>query len=138
MSHTAETDWHASEIRVRYAETDKMGLLHHANYVSFFEIARTELFRAQGGNYREMEDRGYFLVVVKMECNYKRPARYDDVLTVRCRILKWSGAKLEHEYEVHRDQELLATGRSILACVNANFEIQRMSRELLFGPSTGM
>ncbi|MCA8995704.1 MAG: acyl-CoA thioesterase [Planctomycetaceae bacterium] len=125
--------WHTTELRVRYSETDKMGLLHHSNYVSFFEIARTELFRAQGGDYRELEERGYFLVVVKIECNYKRPAGYDDVLAIRCRITKWSGAKLEHEYEVTRGRELLATGRSVLACVNSDFEIQRMSPDLLFG-----
>ena len=126
------TEWHEVEVRVRYCETDAMGYLHHANYISYFEIARTELFRATGGNYRAMEERGYFLVVVKVECQYKRPARYDDVLTVRTRVTRMSGAKLEHEYEVTRAGERIATGQSTLACVNRDGTVQRMTLELLY------
>lgn len=125
-------DWHETPIRVRYAETDAMGFLHHANYIVHFEIARTELFRATGGNYRSLEERGYFLVVVSVECKYKRPARYDDNLSVRVRLANWTGAKLIHEYEVHREGELIATGKSVLACLNRAGEVQRMSLELLF------
>ena len=72
-------------IRVRYAETDRMGLLHHANYLIYFEQARTDLLRTLGGNYKELEDRGYFLVVSKIEVRYKRPAHYDDELTAKFR-----------------------------------------------------
>ncbi len=125
--------WHDSQVRVRYCETDAMGFLHHSHYISFFEIARTELFRSVGGDYRAMEARGFFLVVVKVECQYKRPARYDDVLTIRCRVTRNSGAKLEHEYEVLRDTERLATGRSTLACVDRNGTVQRISDEILYG-----
>lgn len=127
------SNWFTTEIRVRYCETDAMGLLHHGNYIDFFEIARTELFRASGGDYRAMEERGYFLVVVKVECSYKKPARYDDLLQLRARIANWSAAKLEHEYEVHRGNDLIATGRSMLACVDRQGTVQRMSEELLFG-----
>jgi len=67
---------HEIQIRVRYCETDAMGFLHHANYLNYFEIGRTELFRAQGGNYREMEERGLYLVVVQFACRYHKPARY--------------------------------------------------------------
>jgi len=109
-----------------------MGYLHHANYIVYFEIARTELFRATGGNYRSMEERGFFLVVVSVECKYKRPARYDDELTVRVRLANWTGAKLIHDYEVLRHGELVAQGHSVLACVNRNGEVQRMSLELLY------
>lgn len=126
------SEWHNCEIRVRYSETDAMGLLHHANYVTYFEIARTELFRAMGGDYRAMEERGYFLVVVKVECNYKRPARYDDRLTVRARLAQWTGAKLVHEYEVLLDGQLVATGRSVLACVDRAGNVQRITPELLY------
>ncbi|WP_437205471.1 acyl-CoA thioesterase [Planctomicrobium sp. SH664] len=126
------SDWFETSIRVRYSETDAMGLLHHANYIAFFEIARTELFRHMGGDYRAMEERGYFLVVVKVECNYRRPARYDDQLTLRARLSKWTAAKLQHEYEVVRGTELIATGSSILACVDKQGEVQRITPELLY------
>lgn len=128
------SQWHSVEIRVRYSETDAMGYLHHANYVSYFEIARTELFRATGGDYRAMEDRGYFLVVVNVACQYKRPARYDDLLSVRTRVTRMSGAKLEHEYEVFRGDERIATGQTTLACVDRAGAVQRMSVDLLYPP----
>ena len=135
------TDWFEIDNRVRYCETDAMGVLHHMNYIAFFEMARTELFRDQGGNYRLMEERGFFLVIVKVEVNYKRPAKYDDLLKIRVRVTRMSGAKLEHDYEVSRDGELIATGHTVLACVNRSGQIQRMSHELLFGeksaPETG-
>ncbi|MEZ6068199.1 MAG: thioesterase family protein [Planctomycetaceae bacterium] len=114
-----------------------MGFLHHANHVAYFEIARTEVFRALGGNYRLMEERGFFLVVVDVTVNYKRPAKYDDLLNVRCRVTRMSGAKLQHEYEIVRQGELLATGRSTLACVTRDGTVQRMSEELLYGLHDG-
>jgi acyl-CoA thioester hydrolase len=126
------SDWHEFEIRVRYSETDAMGLLHHANYITYFEIARTELFRSSGGDYREMEERGYFLVVVRVECQYKRPARFDDLLRIRVHLAKWTGAKLVHEYEIRRGDEVIATGSSTLACLDRAGEVQRMTEELLF------
>ncbi|HWL10021.1 MAG TPA: thioesterase family protein [Planctomicrobium sp.] len=126
------SDWHPTTVRVRYAETDAMGFLHHANYIVYFEIARTELFRVTGGNYRDLEERGFFLVVVSVECKYRRPAHYDDELRVRVRLANWTGAKLIHDYEVHRGEELIATGKSVLACVNRAGDVQRMSLELLY------
>jgi len=133
MSEPASTDFHDTAVRVRYCETDAMGVLHHASYINFFEIARTELFRAQGGDYRAMEERGYFLVVVHVECDYKQPARFDDVLTIRARIARLTPAKLEHEYTVLRDGQLIAKGRSVLACVDRSGRVQRITREVLHG-----
>jgi acyl-CoA thioester hydrolase len=127
------SEWHQVEVRVRYCETDAMGYLHHSNYISYFEIARTELFRAVGGDYRAMEARGFFLVVVKVTCQYKRPARYDDVLSIQCRLRRNSGAKLEHEYRVMRGDEQLASGESTLACVDRSGTVQRITDELLYG-----
>lgn len=126
------SDWFEMEIRVRYCETDAMGVLHHMNYLAYFEAARTELFRARGGNYRALEERGFYLVIVKTECHYKRPAHYDDVLTVRVRVDRMSGAKLEHDYEIVRDGTLIGTGHTILACVDQAGNIHRMSHELLY------
>lgn len=105
-------------IRVRYAETDRMGLLHHANYIVYFEAARTELLRKRGMSYREVEDGGHFLVIVDLSCKFKRPAHYDDLLTVRTTVERVSHVKIVHRYEVLRDGLLLAEGQSTLACVD--------------------
>lgn len=117
---------HEIEIRVRYSETDAMGFLHHANYFVYFEMGRTELLRAQNGNYREMEEQGLFMVVVNLECKYRAPARYDDVLSLKTRISKFSPAKLEHEYKIYRDGLLLTEARSVLACVDRAGNVQRI------------
>jgi acyl-CoA thioester hydrolase len=119
-------DQHEIQIRVRYAETDAMGFLHHANYFVYFELGRTELLRAQGGNYREMEEQGLFMVVVSLECKFRKPAGYDDLLTLRTRIAKVSAAKLEHSYQVYRGDTLLTEARSVLACVDRAGNVQRI------------
>lgn len=124
---------HEIQVRVRYCETDAMGYLHHANYFNFFEMGRTELFRAQGGNYRMMEDRGFFLVVVKIDCHYKIPSRFDDELMIRTRISRLTPAKLEHEYLVFRNGIEVARGHSVLACVDREGTVQRITDEILYG-----
>jgi acyl-CoA thioester hydrolase len=105
-------------IRVRYAETDRMGLLHHANYLVYFEQARTELLRSQGLTYKDLEDQGFLLVLTKLEVRYKRPARYDDLLSVRTYVERTTAVRIDHRYEVFRDSELLAEATSTLACVD--------------------
>ena len=105
-------------IRVRYAETDRMGLLHHANYLVYFEQGRTELLRQQGYTYKDLEDQGFLLVLTKVEVRYKKPARYDDLLIVRTIVLRVTMVKIEHRYEVYRDGDMLAEGSSTLACVD--------------------
>lgn len=117
---------HEIQVRVRYCETDGQGALHHSHYANFFEQGRTEMLRAQGGNYREIEERGYFLVVVKLNCHYHRPARYDDLLTIRTILAKAGPAKLEHHYQILRDGELLAEGSTVLACVDREGRVQRI------------
>lgn len=126
-------DQHEVTFRVRYSETDPMGFVHHAQYFSYFEVGRMELFRAQGGDYREMEARGYLMVVVHVECDFKKPARFDDLLALKTRVLKLSPAKLEHEYVLTRDGELLARARSVLACIDRSGTVQRITPEVLFG-----
>ena len=105
-------------IRVRYAETDRMGLLHHANYLVYFEQARTELLRSLGMTYRDLEDRGFLLVLTKVEVRYKRPAHYDDVLTIRTTAERTTAVRIDHRYEVVRDGLLIAEGATTLACVD--------------------
>jgi acyl-CoA thioester hydrolase len=109
---------HDIAIRVRYAETDRMGLLHHANYLVYFEMARTELLRQRGISYREVEDAGHYLVIVEAACKFKRPAHYDDLLTIRTVVERTTHVKIIHRYEVWRDGTLLAEGHTTLACVD--------------------
>ena len=116
----------APQIRVRYAETDRMGLLHHANYLVYFEQARTELLRDRGRTYKGMEDEGFFLVVAKLEVKYKLPAHYDDILTIRTTVTRTTPVRIEHKYEVLRDGTLLAEGLSTLACVGTDGKLREM------------
>jgi acyl-CoA thioester hydrolase len=117
---------HQIEVRVRYQETDAMGVLHHANYLTYFEMGRIELLRACGLSYREMEESGLLMVVVKVECKYQRPAKYDDLLRLRTIVTRVTAAKVEHSYELYRGEELLAQGASVLACVDRSGMVQRI------------
>ncbi len=117
-------------IRVRYAETDRMGLLHHANYLVYFEQARTELLRSLGVAYRDLEDGGYLLVLTRMQVHYRRPAFYDDLLTIRTTVVRTTLVKIVHRYEVLRDGELLAEGETTLGCVDRQGRVQRLPDSL--------
>ena len=126
---------HEIQVRVRYSETDAMGFLHHSNFLNYFEMGRTELFRQSGGSYRAMEDSGLYLVVVKINVRYKRPARYDDELILRTTLTRITPAKLQHEYHLFRGDELLTEGDSTLACVDAYGQVQRIPDYVLDGSS---
>lgn len=105
-------------IRVRYAETDRMGLLHHANYLVYFEQGRTELLRSHGLSYKDLEDQGFLLVLTKIEVRYRWPARYDDLLTLKTIVTRTTTVRIDHRYELHCEGRLLAEGTSTLACVD--------------------
>lgn len=120
------TNEHDILIRVPYCDTDAMGIVHHANYLNYFETGRTELLRQLGTDYRRMEASGMFMVVVQVECRYRRPARYDDLLKLRTTTTRVTAAKIEHAYRLFRDDELLAEGRSTLACVDRQGIPQRV------------
>jgi acyl-CoA thioester hydrolase len=117
---------HEIEIRVRYQETDAMGVVHHANFLTYFEMGRTELLRASGYDYRRVEEGGVFMVIVEASCRYRRPARYDDLLRLRTVVSRVSPAKIEHEYQLFREDELLAEGHTTLACVDQAGQLQRV------------
>jgi acyl-CoA thioester hydrolase len=108
-----------ARLRVIYGDTDQMGVVYYANYFRYFELARSEYFRALGGSYREMERDGFGLPVVEANCQYKSPARYDDVLKVNTRVSQIRGASLTFEYEIRREGEekVMATGKTVHACV---------------------
>jgi acyl-CoA thioester hydrolase len=122
---------HEINFRVRYAETDRMGLLHHANYIVYFEMGRTELLRQRGISYRDIEDSGHLLVVIEVGCKFKRPAYYDDLLTLRTTVERVTHVKIVHRYEVFRDGVLLAEGHSTLACVDREGKPQALPDTLL-------
>lgn len=113
-------------IRVRYQETDGQGVLHHANYFTYFEMGRTELLRANGRTYRDVEAGGILMVVARIGCRYRKPAFYDDELTLRTTTVRVTTAKIEHEYELYRGTELLAEGHSTIACVDRQGKLLRV------------
>ena len=118
-------------VRVRYAETDRMGVAHHSSYVAWFEEGRTEWLRRRGKTYRQMEDEGNLLSVVELQARYVRSVTYDDVVLVHTRIREKSSASVTLEYEV-RDEDggLVATGMTKLACVGRDGRIRRLPPEI--------
>lgn len=117
---------HELEIRVRYQETDAQGHVHHANYLNYFEQGRVELLRAAGHSYRELEKQGIMLVVVEMSCRYYAGANFDDLLRLKTTTVRSKGARIEHRYELLRDAELLAEGRTVVACINRTGKVHRL------------
>lgn len=113
-------------IRVRYAETDRMGFLHHSNYLVYFEQGRTELLRQMGYSYRDLEDQGFLLVLTRIQVRYKSPARYDDIVTLRTILTRTTHVKIEHRYEVIRDGVLLSEGETTLACIDREGKVQAL------------
>ncbi len=107
------------QFRVRYQETDQMGVAYHGNYFTWFEMGRTELLRGvTGKSYQELEDTNVLMAIIKAECSYKKPAKYDDILTLKTQIVQITGVRLEHEYHLYRNDELLAVGHTTLATID--------------------
>lgn len=112
-------NFHEFNVRVRYAETDQMGVVYHGNYAQYFEMGRVEWLRNLGVSYADMEKGGIMLPVVSLTMNYKKPARYDDLLRVRTIMKNLTTVKIEFDYEIYnQSDELLTTGNSVLVFVN--------------------
>ena len=108
-----------TQIRVRYGETDQMGVVYHANYASYFEVGRTEWLREYGITYKSMEETGVMLPVISLEIKYKNSARYDDLLTIKTSIKKLPSARIEFDYElVNESGDLLAIGSTDLVFID--------------------
>ena len=106
-------------VRVRYAETDQMGVVYHGNYAQYFEMGRVEWLRNLGVSYKWMEENGVMLPVVSLEMNYKKPAHYDDVLRIKTILKSQNSVKIEFDYEIYNEQnQLLTTGYSMLVFVD--------------------
>jgi len=118
-------------LRVRYAETDQMGVAHHSNHIVWFEVGRIELLRQLGFSYIEMEQDGMNLPVVEIRCRYKHPALYDDEVTIRTRLAQMRSSILRFQYEVERksDGRLLAEGESVHVVVGRDMKKTRLSEK---------
>ena len=113
-------NYNETKIRVRYGETDQMGVVYHANYAVYFEVGRTEWLREFGLSYSAMEAEGLMLPVISLSIKYKNSARYDDVIKVKTTLKKQPTASIEFDYELRNESdELLATGNTILAFIDA-------------------
>jgi len=110
-----------STVRVRYAETDKMGVAYYANYLVWFEVGRTDLLRTLGWSYREMEEAGVILPVIEAHCEYRQPSWYDDELEVRTEGRLLSAVRIQFDYQLvrRRDDVTTAIGRTIHAALDA-------------------
>jgi len=124
---------HTISIRVRYPECDAMGYVHHSHYLQYFEMGRIELLRAMGHSYAELEKAGVFFVIVKVEVRYRWPARFEEELTLRTRIVKQTMVKIEHEYEVKKGEVVLAEGKTTIACVDREGRLQGIPEYLQSG-----
>ncbi len=110
---------HEVQVRVRYSETDQMGVVYHGSYVPYFEIGRVEWLRNKGVSYKKLEESGIALPIVSMHLNYKKPARYDDMLTINTKLRNYSGVKIEFDCEIRNEnEELLTTAHFILVFVD--------------------
>jgi acyl-CoA thioester hydrolase len=117
---------HEIEFRVRYQETDGQGRVHHANYLTWFELARVELLRAAGHSYKELEEAGILLVVAEASLQYYLPAFFDDCLRLRVTVLQAKGARILHDYKVFRSDDLIAEGSTTIACVDRTGRVSRL------------
>ena len=107
---------HLSSFRVRYGETDQMGVVYHGNYAQYFELGRTEWLRSLGITYKDMEISGIMLPVISLKCNFIKSALYDDVLTVETKLKKEPLVKIEFDYVIrNKNKEILCTGNTVLA-----------------------
>jgi acyl-CoA thioester hydrolase len=121
--------WHETELRVRYAETDKMGIVHHSNYLIWFEAGRSDLCRARGFSYKEMEEKDDALMVVaETYCRYKSPAFYEDILLVRTQVAEVRSRSIRFIYEIYRasDDTLLAEGETMHVVTDGNKKVRQI------------
>ena len=123
-----------TRLRVRYAETDQMGVVYHSNFIIWFEVGRVEMMRQLGFTYNEMEQQdGTHLAVVDVRCRFKSPARYDDLVLIRTRLLNVRDSLLHFGYEIARDEDgtVLAEGESVHMVLDRQFKRTRLSPRYL-------
>jgi acyl-CoA thioester hydrolase len=110
---------HSTSFRIRYGETDQMGVVYHGNYAQFFEIGRIDWLRSFGISYKNMEENNVMLPVISLQCNFKKSAKFDDEITVKTILKKIPAVRIEFDYEItNQNNELLTTGNTVLAFIN--------------------
>jgi acyl-CoA thioester hydrolase len=114
------------QFRVRYQETDAQGRVHHANYLTWFEMGRVEMLRSAGISYRVLEEQGVMLVISEANCRYYLAALFDDLLTLRVKTVQAKGARIVHEYQVLRGESLVAEGTTTVACIDRAGRVRRL------------
>jgi acyl-CoA thioester hydrolase len=130
--------WHETEVRVRYAETDKMGIVHHSNYLIWFEAGRSDLCRARGFSYIQMEADNALMIVAETYVRYKSPAFYEDILIVRTQLGEMRSRSIQFVYEVFRasDETLIAEGETLHLVTDENKKVRTIPevyKRLLIG-----
>lgn len=126
----SEHRWFQHKLRVRYQETDQMGVVYHANYLNWFEIGRTELIRSLGYPYRAIEEKGLLLPVLEAELKFKSPAKYDDLITIYTRVVSFTHIRIEFASEIRRESgELLVSGGTRHVWVNPLWKPVRIDKE---------
>jgi acyl-CoA thioester hydrolase len=126
-----KNNWHETKIRVRYKDTDRMGVVYYGNYLTYFEIGRAELMRDLGFPYSAFESDGYSLVVIEANAKYHSNVGYDTLVTVRTKISDLRRVRVSFKYEIVDDQcGLLVSGYTVHACVNSNSKPMRIPTEL--------
>jgi acyl-CoA thioester hydrolase len=120
-------------IRVRYSETDRMGLLHHGHYLVYFEQGWTELLRSHGVCVRELREQGCLLLPTQAQVRFRSPARYDDVLTLQTTTVRTTATEVEHRHALLRDGQLLAEGETTVGCIDRDGRAQPLPENLNHG-----
>jgi len=121
---------HTITITPRYNETDQGGVVHHSVYPVYFEMGRTELLRLNNSAYKDLEAAGIHFVISELDIRYRRPVMYDEQLLLKTICADVSAVKIEHKYELTRNGELVAQGRSVLVCVNSEGKVRRIPKQL--------
>ena len=121
---------HETPLRVRYDECDPMGFVHHSVYLKYMEIGRTELLRAAGGCYRDMEAAGQMVVVLRIDIRYRKPAKYDDQLVVETNVAKVTAAKIVHEYVIRRGSDTIIEADVTMAIVDRDGKPQLIPQSI--------
>ncbi|MDR1195252.1 MAG: acyl-CoA thioesterase [Endomicrobium sp.] len=118
------------QIRVSYADTDQMGMVYYGNYLTYYERGRTELLREIGLEYKIIEERGFYFPVIYAECNYRAPAKYDDLITVETRLSEVTAATITCSYIIKNEDKILVTGKTKHPFVNKSFKPVRFPQDI--------
>jgi acyl-CoA thioester hydrolase len=118
-------------VRVRFADADLMGIVHHANYLPYLEAARVDWLRRRGATYAQWAERGTHLAVVEASVKYRQPARFDDLLTIETKLAELRHASLRFDYTIQRGDTVLTTASTRLACVNAQGGLLRFDDDMM-------